>query len=156
MTTQSLWTTQISYLCCSISFHNDYVAVIMFFQKQWHCHPCGRPRKLGLEWQTGCQSITRWGWRHFWELVFGGQNNVLCDGLLHQNIPLSHICGSQPNLYHWTKYAFHSQDHLFIPQDVRLVASEVIDWYQENNPIDRRNEICLKKIYGGHQEANLI
>ena len=66
------------------------------------------------------------------------------------------ICASQPNLYRWTKYAFHSQDHLFIPQDVRLVASKVIDWYQENNPIDRRNEICLKKIYGGNQEANLI
>ena len=24
----------------------------------------------------------------FWELVFGGQNHGLCDGLLHQNIPL--------------------------------------------------------------------
>ena len=24
----------------------------------------------------------------FWELVFGGQNHVLCDGLPHQNIPL--------------------------------------------------------------------
>ena len=176
---QSLWTTQISYLCCSISFHNDQVAVIMlFFQKQRHCHPCGRPRKLGLEWQTGHQSIARWGWGH----LLGREAET--SDILHTSLiapPMyrllrvsfrrskpcfvwsppspkhtTQICASQPNLYRWTKYAFHSQDHLFIPQDVRLVASKVIDWYQENNPIDRRNEICLKKIYGGNQEANLI
>ena len=34
MTTRSLWTTQISYICCSIYFHNDYVAVIMFFSSE--------------------------------------------------------------------------------------------------------------------------